>query len=366
MNRAMVLLVFMVTCLGSNGWATALDTTPHSVSVDLIDNRVLPAYRSFHRSADNLNTLSRNFCEQITVDNLSALRGGFSDLIDQWAAIQHFQFGPVEFLFRWNRIQYWPDKHNVVSKQLREFLKRKNRKVLLPENFSGTSVGVQGVGALERLIFVDQALEKFTDNSEGRYRCLLLQAISVNIRTIAYEILDDWENGDDSFYSMIDTAKDGNDFFDSSAEVNREIMKNLRTALLTVAELKLGRPLGNGEKPRPRRAELWRSQKSLQIISINVQSVALYFSKSTTSNNFSSLAKSHDASSQAAQIEETLQQALAMLHGITLPIQAALADDIMLQQLRAVRGKVKEGIRLLEQFAVTLEMPLGFNSLDGD
>ena len=63
-----------------------------------------------------------------------------------------FSLALIQVQNRGFRIQFWPDFRNKTGKQLSRVLAAKDRAALDEETFSRTSIAVQGLPALERLL----------------------------------------------------------------------------------------------------------------------------------------------------------------------------------------------------------------------
>ena len=107
-----------------------------------------------------MQTRLEALCKAPGDDTLKSAQQQFAALTAAWARIQYISFGPIFEHQRAFRIEYWPDKRNVVGRQLAEVLKKQDHAALEPERFATTTVGVQGLPALERLLFGDDALER--------------------------------------------------------------------------------------------------------------------------------------------------------------------------------------------------------------
>ena len=109
-----------------------------------------------------MQTRLEALCKSPADDTLKNAQQQFAALTTAWARIQYISFGPIFDHQRAFRIEYWPDKRNVVGRQLAEVLKKQDHAALEPERFATTTVGVQGLPALERMLFGDDALSELT------------------------------------------------------------------------------------------------------------------------------------------------------------------------------------------------------------
>jgi predicted lipoprotein len=114
---------------------------------------IIPAYQALEQAAGKLQEGLDSLCKAPDPEALEDARRRFADLAAAWARIQYVSFGPVDEDQRAFRIEYWPDKRNIVGRQLAGVLKEENEAALEPQHFATTTVGVQGLPALDRLLF---------------------------------------------------------------------------------------------------------------------------------------------------------------------------------------------------------------------
>lgn len=328
-----------------------------AVNQAIVDEHLLPRYQRLVESSARLSEKAVLFCKTQDEAHLGALRAAYHQAMDDWMGVQHMRFGPVEMYLRYNRYQMWPDKHNTGPKQLRRLLSEENRDVLAADRFAHTSVAVQGFSTLERLLFPGQrVIGDFGTPDKPAYRCDLLVAIGDNLAQMSAGIVRDWLPGDVSFRAQILGAESGNDYFESSQEVSSLLLNNLHTQLQSIVDQKLLRPL---ERYQLRRAESWRSQRSLRNILINLESTQELYSV-----GFAPVLKDQNLD---REIRDAFQTAIQSAEAIRLPL-------IKIDQGSKDHEKVKlllEHTRRLKRLVAAklpsaLGLSLGFNSLDGD
>jgi predicted lipoprotein len=341
------------------------------LNVGLLEQIVIPAYRYLFQSAVALNQQAIKSCKQPNDANLNNLRDRFSSYVNSWMAIEFFRNGPAKYLFRQNRIQYWPDKHNVVGRQLRSLLIVQNASLLDHSKFIQLSVGVQGVTALELLFYGEKAFELFTNiNIAGQFRCQFIQAISYNQQVISQGLIDDWIRQGDGYRNVL---LDENNNLQVPKEIGIDILRLLYGEIEAIKTLKIVRPLDKSiEKAKPYRAELWRSGLSTTNIRQNLQTVGLFFDPVSYVYNFYNLensvvnqtGKSQSIAIKIDQLIELSQQQLAQL---SLPIYEAVSDERNRQILLSLVNSLEQLANQIKRYTnVVYQSPLGFNNFDGD
>jgi predicted lipoprotein len=272
-----------------------------------------------------------------------------------WQQVQPVAFGPISEEGRASRVQFWPDKHGTAGRQLRQALAAKDP-ALIEDGVAGRSVALQSLASLEQLLYGD---------AEGpdAYACRLALAIGRFQDDLAREILAAWE-GEDGFYRRFTEAASGNDLFYDAAEAHTLMFKTAIASLDIAVTQKLERPLGERlETARPKRAESWRSQRSLDNLIANLEILqALYLADGGLKVWLP--AAGQEGLDQL--LRDVLAETLASAEAIGMPLEKAVADAAARSRVEGLLEVVK---RLRTLFATTLadaaDVTLGFNATDG-
>ena len=341
------------------------------LNVGLLEQIVIPAYRHLFQSAVALNQQAIKSCKQPSDVSLNNLRDRFSSYVNSWMSIEFFRNGPAKYLFRQNRIQYWPDKHNVVGRQLRSLLTDQNASLLDHSKFTQLSVGVQGVTALELLFYGEKAFDLFTNiNIAGQFRCQFIQAISYNQQVISEGLIDDWIRQGDGYRNGL---LDENNNLQVEKDIGIDILRLLYGEVDLIKTLKIVRPLDKSiEKAKPYRAELWRSGLSMTNIRQNLQTIGLFFDPVSYVYNFYNLENSvvnqtETSQSIAIKIDQLIGLSQQQLAQLSLPINEAVSDERNRQILLSLVNSLEQLANQIKHYTtVVYQSPLGFNSFDGD
>lgn len=308
-----------------------------------IEQHVLPRYQAFARASSALHSESETFCKAPDAAALPRLQQAYRDAAGAWQDIQHVRFGPVDLFFRSQRIAFWPDPRNTIAKQMGDLLAKRDAAAIQPERLGKGSVAVQGLPVLERLFFGEDAAKLTRDDAEAAFRCRYATAVAVNLDGIARETAEEWTR----------VPPDGRD-------MSLNLFKSLYMAVELIADHKLARPLGaSAAQARPRAAESWRSETSLANIRRNlVAALELYrvaFSPVLPQGELNTaILRGFGRSIAAADaIKPSLEAAVE--NASSRPSVEALATEVL--ALKAL---------LVQQLPPALDLPLGFNALDGD
>jgi predicted lipoprotein len=334
--------------------AIAQSTDWNSVNLAVTDTHVLPGYARFAESSAALVPAAAALCSNPGPDSLAGMQSAFNASMDAWQGVQHIQFGPITY-FNWNfRLQFWPDDKGTGARQLSEMLAARDASQLDPENFARQSVGVQGYPALERLIFDENSLQELQDNP---FQCQLVQAIAANLSEIATGVEARWR---EEFRTTIANA-DERDFFESAEDATISYLKALVENVRRVQQQKLESVLGE-DRPgsRVRRAESWRSDRSVRNLKLNAAAFHEIFS--VPDPGLAAVFVPEDVPVMEAAFAQ-LETDLAVLPD---SMNEALQSDAGFEGLMAVRNDLDALFEALEASLKNTDLYLGFNSLDGD
>ncbi len=350
----------------ASGLLSLLLITQFTVALDwsetnkaITDEFAIPRFEQLLDSSEKLVNQTDSFCKKGGEEEFGKTREQFHQMMDAWQGIQILRTGPEESLMRNFRIEMWPDRSNTGAKQIRKLLAEKNLDALKPDIFSRSSTAVQGLSAMERLLFAkDIQASAFQADGKANYRCQLLQAISVNLKTISTGLLKDWQT---SYRKTITEQNDKNEVFASHKEVASVFLKEVTTQLQAVYDQKFKRPLGSAIKHdkrfKPKRAESWRSGRSLRNITLNLESAEKLYQIGFMSHLKDTALKE--------KLGNEFKQAISTGKKFTMPLIKAHEE-----KPEALTRWMKEVSQLKRTLTVdvpkALDISLGFNSLDGD
>ncbi|MGB0722689.1 MAG: imelysin family protein [Gammaproteobacteria bacterium] len=363
------LIPAVALCLGAMvaPAAEALDGA-HGVNVEIARTQIVPSYERFAEAAADFQTAVQSACDSGVSDD-EALRKAYPAVVDAWMRAEIWRFGPVEYLTRRTRIWYWPDKHGRSAKQIRLFLQAATAESLEARRFADGSVALQGLPAFERLVFAETPA---ADAGHVRFRCDYLAAIANNIHAMSADIVENWTRPDEGSLAMIETSEGGNaSYEDGAAQVTTELVKSLNTALISIVELKLARPMGDSlKRARPKRGESWRAGLGLANIRANLEALqALYGVEEGT--GLSALLGSVGEQAHARDLDQRIRagfrDAIARIDAIDATLADAVSDADKRSQLVILKSMVADLVEMTGgELPGLLGVNLGFNALDGD
>jgi hypothetical protein len=340
-------------------YAAAMGVTARTV--------IIPAYESLRAATGNLRAATAALCAAPSPGQLAKARQAFAAAATSWARVQFLTFGPIAEHQRAARIEYWPDKRNVVGRQLADVLANQDPAALEPARFAATSVGVQGLPAMERLLFEEDALAAVAKDAPGAaFRCGVMAAIGGNLNAIAGDVVAGWTAGPRPFLDRLAHPDAADEELPTARDGAGRLLNDLLTTAIAVRDMKLLAALGSSlEKAKPQAAEFRRSGQSLAMVTGNIEGLRDLFG---ADGGLAALLRSTEGGAAvAAEVSAALDRALAAKDRIVLPLGEAAAEAGQRPHLEALAAELATLRDLLAgPVAATLNLTIGFNALDGD
>lgn len=322
---------------------TSVAAQDHSAAIDAaLDAHVLPGVAHLASASAALADAAAQDCTP------TALIPAYHTAFDAWAHVAHLRFGPFEAENRAFALAFWPDSRGATPRALAQLIDDSDPVVGDLAEFTSVSVAGRGFYAMEFLLFDSE----FIDRGRADYRCDLIQVMATDIASTTAAIQDDWSET----HAELMRNAGSNDRYQSAAEAMRALFNALTTGLEFNADVRLGRPLGTFDRPRPNRAEARRSGRSVPMLVASTQGLSELAGALATG--------SPDMQAEIAAHFDGVIDALARLDD---PSLAGVSDPQGRFRVEAVQQRVRE-LRdlILTQMGPSLGVSAGFNSLDGD
>ena len=322
-----------------------------------VQQHIIPRYQTLASESAALDSAVATLCQAPSDANFAKAQTQFRSAMHAWQGIQHVQFGPVQFLMRNYSFEYWPDKKNIGQRQLNTALNMPSDSAYGEEFFHQASIALKGFPALERLLFNDNAEQKFADNPQ---RCRLTQAIAHYVAGMSSDIVNEWQNSATApATDVIDEESDS-----PIPDFSIDLMKALVEPIEMIRDTKLRNVMGQSrEEARSRRAESWRSEQSLANIKANVNAAHELYALPGGLAELLHDAKHDDDANAINAAFESVEKQLAELPD---SLVSMLDSDQHYAQLQTLAANLKTLDSALLQAMSDLDIQLGFNSRDGD
>ncbi|MEM6481391.1 MAG: imelysin family protein [Pseudomonadota bacterium] len=306
----------------------------------IVDEHILPGYETLVAEADGLANAALDDCSP---DN-ETLKAAYHSAFDAWISVSHLRFGPSEEEQRGFALYFWPDTRGATQQTLTKMIVEEDAIVQDAAAFPTVSVAVRGFLALEFLLY-DEAMQQV---GTPEYRCALLRAIASDMARTTSQILEGWNTG---HAELIKSAGE-NETYRTEQEALRQAFTALTTGLEFTSDARLGRPLGTFDRPRPKRAEARRSDRSLRHVVISLEATRA----------MAALISDGDT-----QLDSMFADAVARANALDDPVFAGVANAegrFAVVELRQDIDAIRQAVAI--ELGPKLGVEAGFNSLDGD
>ncbi len=336
---------------------------------------IRPGYSALAAATGSLNDKVSALCKQPSADSLQAAKDAFAGAVDAWSKIEIFRFGPIVQDHRYERLFFWPDPKSLGLRQVQDALAKHDQAVTLPDELAAKSVALQGLPALEYLLYGDGAevlaqgarVEDGNEplpniGGEGAFRCSFASSVATNVDRIAKNIVEGWRKGSDYEKAFLGPAPD-NAIYHTPKEVTLELFKAFASGIELVRDQKLGKPLGaSADEAKPKLAAFWRSNLTFANAVGNLDGVVLLFGK----GGFAQVVAA-DSPGVEDSILFDLNHAIEVLRGMNKPFAEVASDETLRAKLEALRVGLKSaGQTAGDIIARSAGLSFGFNAMDGD
>ncbi len=286
-----------------------------------------------------------------------------------FAAIEHIHFGPIVKNYRLEKLAYWPDHKGRGLRAVRRLLKAKDRQALSSQKFSEKSIAVQGLTALEFVLFGNGKTQDFKDlftaDEQGRFRCDYGIRLTANIQQLSAEVYNGWKEQNATIKELLNPSAT-NEHYRNRKEVILEFYQSVTVEMKKIHDLKIQPLFGRkGKTTKPKRAAFWRSGLSLRVIKTNIEAMDHFVRKS----GFKLLLDKSPVDLQF-HVRKMFQKIYASFDGFekkSFLIFNVLADENAKSQLKDIAKTVSHlNVGFARYFALAADLPLGFNASDGD
>lgn len=354
-----ILLALLIGLMATPALAQ-LHPTGRTVITEAVEDAIKPGFAGFAAAARDMRLAMGGLCDEPSAAWLDEARARFKDVVIAWSRIENYRFGPLMKDNRSDRILFWPDRKGIALKQVQAILATKDVAATDPATLKTKSVAVQGLGALEFVLFGTGA--ETLAGPGGDFRCDFGNAISGAVSDVAAEMSQEWYAAPGIATRMIRPSETDSDYR-SNDEVLTELIGVMAHGVEAIRDQRILPFLGReGEASKPKSALFWRSNMTVPSIAngffglrmlLNNSAIWQYAPTEQFWIGQDALAEFDKVDGEVAKVTGTVEEALAD------PAQRAALGQIVVssQALGRLTG---------EDLPAALGLSVGFSSLDGD
>lgn len=354
-----MLLALLVGLMATPALAQ-LHPTGRAVITHAVEDAIRPGFAAFVEATRDMRAAMSELCEAPSEAGLDGARERFKAVVAAWSRIELYRFGPLVTENRSDRILFWPDRKGIALRQVQAILANEDATATDAATLKAKSVAVQGLGALEFVLFGTDA--ETLAVPEGDFRCDYGAAITALLEETAAAMSAEWGDPAGISARMIRPSETDPDYR-SNEEVLQELIGVMAHGVEAIRDQRILPFLGReGEASKPRSALFWRSNMTVPSILGNFEGLQTLLANSdiweyAPTEQFwigqDALEAFDKVAAEAARVTGTVEQAVAD------PAQkTALSEMVTSSQ---VLGKLTG-----EDLPAALGLSVGFSSLDGD
>ncbi|RFC64057.1 peptidase M75, Imelysin [Fulvimarina endophytica] len=348
---------------GANASGLTGDTLVLDAVANAVDDAIRPGYQAFDDAVREQAFMLETLCSDPTKENLQSAQENFGGLVSAFSKIEFVRFGPIREDNRLERILFFPDPRGVMAKQVQAILKDQADNALHAETLAEKSVAVQGLPALQYVLFGDGSDDLATES--GAYRCSYGKAIAANLSSISTALVEEW--GDETGISerLMEPAED-DPVYRTASDSLGAIVSIFTEGLEIVADQRLSPPLsaedGADAPAKPNLFLFGASDNALTALQGDFEGLQQLFE----AVDFPAVLPA-DKQFLGPSIELEFTQIGSNLDAVETPLSEAVADADSLGKLGYVLIATRSlRSQFTDQLAPALGLASGFSSLDGD
>lgn len=328
------------------------------LNAHVIDTYVLPRFSSLAKASGKLADDLKRACEG-DAKAAAAAKKDFAGAALAWAGVEFLRFGPMSEVGRPERFDFSPDPRGVARRQVAALIAKRDATALDPATLAKKSAAVQGLSAIELLLFGDAHPITGTDE-EARYRCQLARTMAQSTQTLAEQILTEWQ-GDGGWRRRMIEPRADDARYKSAEEPAADFVRALITGLQMIQDREVT-PMLAATPDKPARLPFARAGLSKGYLASGVASTAALYE---------ALGLGRGMPAEKAWMPRWVSAAFERLARDGPPAVEGMGrakdNSDRARELRMIRFHI-DGIRKLvgREIAPQAGLTIGFNELDGD
>ena len=349
----------LVILSAGNAAAMNRDAVP-GVLEQAVDGFIRPGYQNFAASTGTLSEAIEAFCVAPDATKYEAATAAFDETVAAWSAIEIVRTGPVLEDHRFERILYYPDRKSIGLKQVQAAIIEEDETALDPDYLPQKSVAMQGLLALEFVLFGTQYETMF--QAPDTYRCRYGEAIATNMDRVAAELTVAWEAENGVADAWKHPGPD-NPLFRTDDEALTALLGILVHGAETVRDQRIEYFYRGEDGPNfATRAIYWRSENTWPSVLANLEALQALMNEAGMENLLD-----EDVRSIVSSINFLFSSLDGVVESMNPDIEVVLNDPDQRAKLDYIILNLKDVIlRLNDRYGGAIGLGAGFSFSDGD
>lgn len=318
-------------------------------------HQVANEYSQLNDQLHSLKGTIEGYCANTGSEGgLAQVQQAWRDSMKSWQRVQGLGIGPAVTNNRKFRIDYYLlTSHDYLQLQKRIAKWIESGDEITTASVADLSVDLQGLPALEMLLFQGTAESNFTNPELGGRYCLYAEGISDNLINIVTILNKEWSEGGEYFALVTESGREQQSLDD--------ILNTVAENLQVIDTRKIKRALESSEY-----IESGLAHFSLDNIAANLALIqTLFDDKKQSGLGYYLMDAGQDA--KLERLDEALANVQKQIKELHEPLVDLTKSEAGIKKLETLRQSVHSVFEILvkEIFGV-FEVNLGFSSSDGD
>jgi hypothetical protein len=326
-----------------------------------LEKHIRPGFRRLTSAFTELQQATGS-CEKQPQFRYARLRPVFRKAVLAWGRVAHLNFGPLAAENRYDRVFFWLDRKGIARRQVARALKESPSEYRDAAKLAQSSIGVQGLPALEQLIATPAE-----PGENSSFRCSYAQAIAGNLVNIAREVEAAWSEGGIWSERWL-TPGPGNPTYIQPSETTYALIRAYLDNIERVRDVELMRPLGLAVRGRDLPGPFARSDLTMAFIGARITGLRSLIEDGGLAKETTRTAKAR-GSPAAEQAMKQVRFELRLLTRLSTPLTKVpdFFGSSQRDEAIALGFPLKSARFQAERaFSLTTDLPMGFNASDGD
>lgn len=360
---ASVAVMLLCICLAPRtpDAAEAVAFNHAAVGRTALEQHIRPAFQNLTTAFGQLRKASEA-CRGNDRYDFADLKPAFREAVRAWGRAAHLNIGPLAQNNRYERIYFWLDRKGIARRQVARALRRRPEAYLDPAELGERSIGVQGLPAFEQVMLL-----KPDDAGDAEFRCRYAIAIAGNLERIASRVAAAWAPGGDWGRWWLAPGSD-NPRFLTADETTFALVRAFIVNTERVRDVELLRPLGFNAHRRKLPGPFDSSGLTMPFIAARIAGLRSLMVDGGLAREVKRIAKGRNLDDALQSIEQA-EFELKHLETLSTRLAAVMSffESDRVNEAVGLGFPLKSArVRAETAFALTTDLPVGFNASDGD